>query len=252
MARQKLGQHFLIRASILERIAAAVCPEPEPVVIEIGPGKGALTEHLLRRCGRLIAIEIDPELVACLRSRFPGEPRLEIVAADVLETDLAAWGSAALAGNLPYYITTPILEKAVSAGERMKRAVFLMQKEVAERVTAAPGNRQYGYISAALRLFSDAAILFEVKPGAFQPPPKVDSAVVRLTPHARVPELGIADPARFLEFISRCFRQKRKTLRNNLAAFYPRALLDTLPDTSRRAEELTLEAFAALYRILVG
>src|SRR5690242_8226617 len=128
MARQKLGQHFLSSPGILERIAAAACPPGQPLVIEIGPGKGALTRHLLGRARSVVAIEIDPAMVEHLRRAFAGEPRLEIVEADALRADLTAWGSAAITGNLPYYVATPILERVAGLG-----GVFLIQKEVAER-----------------------------------------------------------------------------------------------------------------------
>ena len=252
MARQKLGQHFLFQESILERIAAAACPAVEPLVVEIGPGRGALTRRLLARANRVVAIELDAALVEGLRKEFAAEPRLEILHADVLRVDLARWGPAVMAGNLPYYITSPILEKTAAARAAVRRAVFLVQKEVAERVAAEPGSRDYGYLTVALRLFFGARVLFEVKPGAFRPPPQVDSAVLRLEPCARVAELGIADSADFLRFASLCFRQKRKTLRNNLLAAYPRERVDALPDVSARAEQLSLEELSALYRRLVG
>jgi 16S rRNA (adenine1518-N6/adenine1519-N6)-dimethyltransferase len=240
----KLGQHFLTSASVLERIAVAVCPTGEDLVVEIGPGRGALTEKLLRRAARVVAIEIDAALVDCLRTRFAGEPRLEIVHADVLATDLAQWGRAPIAGNLPYYITSPILEKAVRLD--VPRIVFLMQKEVAERLIATPGHREYGYLTLQTALFAGARLLFEVKPGSFRPPPQVDSAVVLLTPHTR--DLGVGDREAFLRFLSQCFRQKRKTLRNNLAGIYGKETIDPWPEAGSRAEQLTLEQFAEMYR----
>ena len=243
MARQKLGQHFLSSPGILERIAVAACPPGQPLVIEIGPGKGALTEHLLARAERVVAIEIDPAMVEHLRRTFAGEPRLEIVEADALTVDLASWGPAAVTGNLPYYVATPILERAAAWG-----GVFLIQKEVAERVTARPGSKAYGYFSVLIALFADSEMLFTVKPGAFRPPPKVDSAVIRLRPHRRASQLGIGDARKFLEFVSACFRQKRKTLRNNLTGVKVQQSIDSLPEAGLRAEQLTLEQFADLYR----
>lgn len=252
MARRKLGQHYLIRGSILERIAAAACAPDEPLVIEIGPGRGALTTRLLSRARRVVAIEIDPWLVEDLRRRFAGETRLEIVHADVLETDLAQWGTAALAGNLPYYITSPIFERVARARQSLRRAVLLVQKEVAERVTAAPGSRDYGYLTVGLALFFTARLLARVPPAAFHPPPKVDSAVVLMEPRERADELGIRDPTAFLAFVGRAFHQKRKTLRNNLAGQYPPEVVDALPEAGLRAEQMTLETFASLYRRLGG
>jgi len=236
---QKLGQHFLIKGSILQRIAAAACPDPVPLVIEIGPGRGALTEKLLERAERVVAIELDPYLVEHLRAKF--DSRLEVVHSDVLEADLTQWGPAPIVGNLPYYITSPILERVVRLD--FPRAVFLMQKEVAERLAAGPGSRNYGYLTVQTALFARIRMLFGVKPGAFQPPPKVDSAVVLLEPR----DTPVENPDKFLEFVSACFRQKRKTLRNNLAAVYGKELLDELPGAGKRAEQLSIEDLIALY-----
>jgi 16S rRNA (adenine1518-N6/adenine1519-N6)-dimethyltransferase len=246
VARQRLGQHFLASSSILTRIAEAACPASTPLVIEIGPGRGALTEKLLERAGRVIAIEIDPALAQHVRSRFAGEPRLEIVQADVLSTDLAQWGPAPIAGNLPYYITSPILERVTRISP--PRAVFLIQKEVAERLAAQPGSREYGYLTVSTALFATARLLFTVKAGAFRPPPEVDSAVVLLEPRAGAPDQAAA--AGLLRFIGLCFRQKRKTLRNNLAALYGKAAVESWPEAGMRAEQLTLAQFEDLYRRL--
>ena len=237
MARQKLGQHFLIKGKILERIAEAVCPRREPLVIEIGPGKGALTERLLARADRVVAIELDAYLAEHLRQKFP--ERLEVVQGDVLETDLNQWGPAVVAGNLPYYISTAILSKALAPPSLLSRGVFLVQKEVAERVTAAPGNRDYGYLSVESQLYANVRMLFEVKPGSFHPPPKVDSAVISFT------SKGAGEQSDFLKFVRMCFRHKRKTIRNNLAEMYGE--LGALPEGKMRAEQLSIEEFAALY-----
>jgi 16S rRNA (adenine1518-N6/adenine1519-N6)-dimethyltransferase len=251
VARQKLGQHFLTKGSVLERIAKAACPRPEdgrPLgpVIEIGPGRGALTAKLLEQASRVIAIELDADLAGHLRSKFSGEPRLEIVEADVLATDLAQWGSLPIAGNLPYYIASPILEKTVRLG--LPRAVFLIQREVAERLVAEPGSREYGYLTVQTALFATARLLFHVKQTAFQPPPKVDSAVVLLEP--RPARWGIGNADDFLRFVSRCFRQKRKTLRNNLAGAYGKAVVDAWPEAGLRAEQIPMEGFIEMYRRL--
>jgi len=242
VSRQKLGQHFLIRGSILERIAAAACPGRAELVIEIGPGRGALTEKLLKRADRVVAIELDPFLVDHLRHKFAGESRLEVVHADVLATDLAQWGRAPIAGNLPYYIASPILGR--TARSQAPRAVFLIQKEVAERLVAQPGSRNYGFLTVQTALAATARLLFEVKPGAFHPPPKVDSAVVLLEPHHR--DWGV-DPERLLRFVGRCFAHKRKTIRNNLAEYYGKELIDTWPEAGLRAEQLPIEDFVRMY-----
>ena len=246
MARQRLGQHFLIRGSILERIARAACPNPEPLVIEIGPGRGALTTRLLARAGHVIAIELDPWLA----QHLPPHQSLEVIDADALLVDLAQWGPAVIAGNLPYYAATAILERVVAIGPLLRRGVFLVQKEVAARITATPGHREYGYLSVALQLCADIDLMFEVPPAAFHPPPKVDSAVLRLGTRNRAAELGISDPSDFLRFVSLCFRQKRKTLRNNLVGTYS-ASIDQWPEVNLRAEQISLEMFAAMYRRLV-
>jgi len=250
---QRLGQHFLHRPAILARIAEAACPEQTPLVVEIGAGQGALTAHLLERATRVIAIEKDPDLADHLRIRFHQEDRLEIIEADVLETDLGGWGAAVVAGNLPYYITSPVIERTLAVGKFLQRAVFLVQKEVAERITAAPGCRDYGFLSVTTQLYAETELLFSVPPGAFQPPPKVDSAVIRLTPrHQTASGAAIVDPAPLLAFVGICFRHKRKTLRNNLAPIFGREMLETLPEADQRAEQLSLDQFLDLYRRLTG
>ncbi len=247
---RRLGQHFLIRSSILERIASAASPKYEELAVEIGAGKGALTEYLLARAARVIAIETDPLLVEHLRRRFSSSTGVTIVESDVLETDLSQWGSAVVAGNLPYYITSPILRKILSLGPRLRQAVLLVQKEVAERLAAEPGSRQYGFLTVETRLYATAEILFTVPPSAFRPSPKVESAVVRLLPSASIASLRIEDPAKFLQFVGLSFRQKRKTIRNNLAGHYGRTLLDSRPEASLRAEQLSLAQFAQLFHEL--
>ena len=242
---RRFGQHFLVRQSALERIASAACPDPCDLLVEIGPGRGALTAHLLSRSRRIIAVEVDPVLVQYLRSKFRGEANLEIVENDILKADLAAWRPRAIAGNLPYYITSPIVEKTLRIDPPVERAVFLVQKEVAERLIAAPGSRDYGYLSVQTQLLARVELLFEIPAAAFRPPPKVDSAVVRLTPH---PRLAPDDSKSFLKFASAAFRQKRKTLRNNLLGLYDKTRLDAMPETKQRAEQLSLDELTALWR----
>lgn len=238
MARQKLGQHFLTQSSILDRIAAAVCPETADLVIEIGPGRGALTEKLLGRARRVVAVEVDRELAEHLRTRFAGS-RLEVIHGDVLSTDLGQWGAAPVAGNLPYYIASPIIDRVVRL--RFPRAVFLIQKEVAERLIASPRSRDYGFLTVQTAVFATARMLFTVKPGAFRPPPKVDSAVVLLEPRAPA---GEEDG--FVRFAGLCFRQKRKTIRNNLIGEYGEQV-SGWPEAGMRAEQLSIEQLRAMY-----
>jgi 16S rRNA (adenine1518-N6/adenine1519-N6)-dimethyltransferase len=247
---RRLGQHFLTARPLAERIALVACPGPEPLVIEIGAGSGSLTEFLLARAAKVVAIEKDPALAARLSEKFSSCTRLEVINADVLSVDLGRWGPAVIVGNLPYYITSPILEKILDLGSRLERAVILIQKEVAERLTAAPGRRAYGFLTVRTRVFAEPEILFLVGPGAFRPPPKVDSALVRLTPVSPEQRWGIRDPAGFLQFAAWCFRQKRKTIRNNLERYYGRARLQAFSETSRRAEELSIEQLVCLYQQL--
>lgn len=235
-----LGQHFLFQRSILERIASAACPTPPPLCIEIGPGAGTLTELLLERTDRLLAVELDPALAARLRARYAADPRFELLEANVLDTDLGGRGPAVVCGNIPYYITSPIIEKALSLGPGLIRAVFLVQNEVAGRLAARHGSREYGYLTVATQALCSVEKLFVVKPSSFRPPPKVDSAVVRLTPRS---EPLVADYPAFLRFASACFRQKRKTLRNNLN----RA---DIPYASQRAEQLSLDQLMEVFRVL--
>ena len=248
---RRLGQHFLARKSILDRIAGAAASS---TVVEIGPGRGALTAALLEHANKVVAIEVDPVLVAYLRQKF-GEAlaagALELVEADVLKTDLAAWGRAAIAGNLPYYITSPILQH-VFATRGWERAVFLVQAEVGARLAASPGSRDYGYLSVLAQVYARPEILCEVPRVAFRPPPKVDSAVVLLEPRDGAAEWNIEDRAAFLRFAAACFSHKRKTLRNNLAPVYGRERLDALPEAKLRAEQMGVAEMAALYHRLEG
>jgi 16S rRNA (adenine1518-N6/adenine1519-N6)-dimethyltransferase len=250
LSKQRLGQHFLVKGSILDRIAAAACPQRVPLIVEIGPGKGALTERLLERADRVVAVELDKDLAALLRRLIP-DPRLEVVEADVLQTDLSQWGPAVAAGNLPYYISTAILSRAIASGSRLERGVFLVQKEVADRVTAQPGSRAYGALSVEMQLHAEVRTLFGVRPAAFHPPPKVDSSLIGFTLRSRAEELGVDSDEEFLKFVRLCFHQKRKTIRNNLAADYEKEVTSDWPEAPLRAEQLTLENFAAMYRRLV-
>jgi 16S rRNA (adenine1518-N6/adenine1519-N6)-dimethyltransferase len=239
---RKLGQHFLIRDAILERLAAAACDEYTPRVIEIGPGRGALTRHLLPRTDELHAIELDTSLASYLRSKYASDEKLHVHASDVLLTDIAQWGSAVVAGSLPYYITSPIIEKFLALDQRFPVAVFLMQSEVAERILALPGTRAYGYLTVATQLVCDVELVCRVPSSAFVPPPKVDSAAVRFRRKLEIP----IDLGSLLSFVSRAFAHKRKTLRNNLRAFYGECV-EALPEAGLRAEQLTIQEFLDLH-----
>jgi 16S rRNA (adenine1518-N6/adenine1519-N6)-dimethyltransferase len=203
---------------------------------------------LLDAGARVTAIEVDARLIPRLRETFAAEPNFELIHADVLSVDLAARlrdEPAAIAGNLPYYITSPIVRRTLDLGDRIRRAVFLVQKEVAERICAQPGSRDYGYLSVLCRLRADPEYLFRVRPGSFRPPPKVDSAVVRLTLKP-----GPPPHPRFIQFLEAAFRQPRKTLRNNLASLYRLETLDAVPQTAKRAQQLNLAELQGLFRTL--
>jgi 16S rRNA (adenine1518-N6/adenine1519-N6)-dimethyltransferase len=266
MRKPKLGQNFLIDDEARNAIVDALGALGERTVIEIGPGHGAITSILAARCRRLIAIELDPALAAELRFRFRAAPQVEVIEADVLEVDFAALvpagESADVVGNLPYYITSPILLRLFAAGARglLARAVVMMQREVADRLSAAPGCREYGLLSATTQINARAESLFTLPPAAFSPPPDVFSTVLRLEFAPRFVELGV-DAAGFDAFLHRCFAQKRKTLANNLrAASHAGARGYTTEELHAawpaeipalaRAESLALEPLAALYRAL--
>ena len=223
-----------------------MCAASPRTIVEIGPGRGALTALLLESGADIHAIELDAAMVDHLRKAYPGHPRLKLHHTDVLNADLTHWGPVSVAGNLPYYITSPILERIFRAHEAIQSATLLIQKEVAERLTARPGSRDYAYLSVVTQTWMEPHYLMTVPPGAFRPPPKVDSAVVQLVPHRNTEP----DTAAFLVFCGRAFRQKRKNLRNNLQPWYPAADWSRIPEAPLRAEQLSLEQLRALWRKL--
>jgi 16S rRNA (adenine1518-N6/adenine1519-N6)-dimethyltransferase len=258
--KPKLGQHFLTDDRARHAIADALGDTSARTVIEIGPGHGAITSILAPRCRRLIAIELDPALATELRFRLRAHPHVEVIEADILTTDLASLipqdETADVIGNLPYYITSEILLRlfALARSKQISRAVLMMQREVAARLAAAPGVRDYGLLSATTQLHAHVESLFNLPPEAFTPPPDVYSTVLRLEFAPRFAELAV-DPAAFDAFLRASFAQKRKTLANNLrAAGYTEAQLRaawpaTIPHQAR-AESLPLEPMAALFRAL--
>ncbi len=211
--RKRLGQHFLSDPRILSRIADSLELTGTETVVEIGPGRGALTDILVHRAARVIAIEIDRALAARLRDRHADNPRVTVVERDVLEVDLAeaAGGPFVLAGNVPYYITTPIIFHALVPPLPL-RAVYLVQREVAERAAAGPGSGTYGALSVNVQAVANVEILFRVAPGAFHPPPKVDSAVIRLTPRSD-PVVAPEESYRFRLLVQDAFGLRRKQMR---------------------------------------
>ena len=253
--RKRLGQHFLTDPRILARIAAALGAEASDTVVEIGPGRGALTEHLLASAGHVVAVEIDRDLVPHLRAEFGGRP-LTVVEGDVLEhpiAGLAGTDDFLLAGNVPYYITTPILFHALRA-PRPRRAVFLVQREVAERVVAAAGTEAYGALSANVQAVADARIAFRVAAGSFTPPPKVESALLVVTPRAE-PAVSSAEEEPFREFVIAAFGLRRKQMRRVLRTIFDldaeaadALLTSTRIDPERRVETLTVDELVAVWR----
>lgn len=215
-ARKSLGQHFLTDHAALERIADALEIAPGDVVVEVGPGRGALTDVLARRATRLVAIELDRALVPVLRERYAAQPHVQVVEGDVLDADLAAiaGGPYLLVGNVPYYITTPILFQALTP-PRPRRAVFLVQREVAERIVAPPGDGTYGALSVNVQALARAEITARVPASAFRPRPKVDSAVLRLTPRAD-PLVAPEEEGDFRRLVQGAFGQRRRQMRRAL------------------------------------
>jgi 16S rRNA (adenine1518-N6/adenine1519-N6)-dimethyltransferase len=258
--KPKLGQNFLVDARARYVIADALGDVSQRTVVEIGPGRGAITEILAPRCGRLIALELDRELAPALALRFRDQPQVQIIETDILRADFSslipAGETVDVIGNLPYYITSDILLKLFAAGSAglVSRAVVMMQREVADRVAASPGVRDYGLLSATAHMNAHVERLFDLPPSAFSPPPEIYSTVLRLHFAPRFAELGV-DPESFDRFLKQSFAQKRKTLENNLrAAGYSSAKLAELWPQSiprqARAESLGLEAMAELYRSL--
>jgi 16S rRNA (adenine1518-N6/adenine1519-N6)-dimethyltransferase len=256
--KPKLGQNFLIDQTARRAIVDALGDISQRTVIEIGPGKGAITEILASGCKQLIALELDRELAPTLARKYSDNPRVEIREIDVLKADfrtLVSNGETAdVIGNLPYYITSDILLHlfAAAAQNLLSRAVVMMQREVADRVAASPGSRDYGLLSATAQMYARVEHLFTLPPSAFSPPPEVYSTVLRLDFAPRFTELGV-DPASFDLFLKQSFAQKRKTLQNNLrnAGYNAQKIADAWPadiPLQARAESLPLESMAGLYR----
>lgn len=244
---RRLGQHFLRPASV-ERLLTLIAPAPDDVFLEIGPGRGALTLPLAARARRVVAVELDARLADALRAQAPAN--VEIVTGDALATDLAALvpRGARLAGNLPYYVSSPLLRRALELRGHVRDAHLMVQLEVARRVAAPPGSKDYGVLSVFFGLWCDVDLAARFPPGAFVPPPQVDSAVLRIR-FLSTPRAPVDDPAAFEALVLRAFARRRRTLENNLQDSYldlkqHLRLLDIAG--SRRAETLSVVEFARL------
>jgi 16S rRNA (adenine1518-N6/adenine1519-N6)-dimethyltransferase len=269
MTRQRLGQHFLSDAGWRERIAraigvsrhgmqAAAYLAQEYCWIEIGAGHGEMTEHLLKSGAPVTAIELDAKLVPGLQRLAQAHSNLMVVSGDVLGTDLrvlALGRRMHIYGNLPYYITSPILHHFFKFADQIDQAHIVMQLEVAARLTARPSTRQYGYLSVATQFYAHPEFVLRLPPGAFRPPPEVASALVTLKFPGPAAKFAPEEDAKFLEFVKTCFAQKRKTLSNNLRPLCtPKEVRETLAKLGMRedarAEQLTIEQFLALYQAI--
>jgi 16S rRNA (adenine1518-N6/adenine1519-N6)-dimethyltransferase len=269
MARQRLGQHFLADANWREQIARAIRVSPHSMApgrpaenscwIEIGAGHGEMTEHLLSTGVPVYAIELDAPLVAGLQRLAQKFSKLTVVPGDILKADLAAIAAGHrihIYGNLPYYITSPILHRLFLFADLIEEMHFVMQDEVARRLTANPGSKSYGYLSVAAQLYARPEFVFEIPRSAFRPPPEVTSALVTFRLPGERARLTLKDDARFLEFVKLCFSQKRKTLLNNLRSLAKPALVREALSLlalrhDARAEQLSVADLAALYRIVI-
>jgi 16S rRNA (adenine1518-N6/adenine1519-N6)-dimethyltransferase len=249
--RKRFGQHFLHDPEVIRRIVAAVAPQPPDHLVEIGPGEGAITRGLLQAAGRLDAVELDRDLVGPLQERCAGIGELRVHGADALRFDFCSLAPPGerlrIVGNLPYNVSTPLLFHLIDQLGCIRDMHFMLQKEVVERMAARPGGKSYGRLSVMLQARCAVTRLFDVGPGAFRPPPKVDSSVVRLTPLVHPPEIG--DPGAFARVVAAAFSQRRKTLRNSLKGLLAEAEIAALGiDPSVRPEQLPLGDFVALAR----
>jgi 16S rRNA (adenine1518-N6/adenine1519-N6)-dimethyltransferase len=246
VARKRFGQHFLVDEGVIGGIVRAIAPRPGDALIEIGPGLGAITQPLVERCGALTVIELDRDLAVRLRRN----PLLTVIEADVLTVDFAALAASAgkpvrVVGNLPYNISTPILFHLLEAAAHVQDQHFMLQKEVVDRMAAEPGNKDYGRLTVMLQWRYAIECVLDVPPDAFDPPPRVDSAVVRMEPLPADP--GI-DAARLRELVTVAFSQRRKLLRHTLGRWLEAQGLDTSFDLQRRAEEVPVAEYLALAR----
>ncbi len=247
--RKRFGQNFLHDPAVIGRIVAAINPAGSEQLVEIGPGQGAITVPLLQQAGHLAVVELDRDLVGPLRERCTGLGELSIYNADALRFDfcaLAGNGPLRIVGNLPYNISTPLLFHLLVQHRCIRDMHFMLQKEVVERMAAVPGSRQYGRLSVMLQYRCEVIHLFNIGSGAFSPPPKVESAFVRLLPYA-APPVQVNDAVIFEQLVRQAFAQRRKTLRNALRGMLEADAISALGiDPAARAETLSVSDFAAL------
>lgn len=247
--RKRFGQHFLHERAIIDKIIQAIAPKKSNPMIEIGPGLGALTERLLPCVKCLTVIELDKNLIPLLKEKYTGLGELIIFQGDVLNVNFHALTKAKrlrVVGNLPYNISTPLLFHCLEQIDNIQDMHFMLQKEVADRVSAHPGRSSYGRLSVMIQYYCQVEKLFNVKPGAFQPPPKVDSAVIRLTPYPKLPYKA-KTPLLFAEIVKNAFNHRRKMLRNNLAYCLQKHDFEQLKINSNwRAEQLTVGDYVKL------
>ncbi len=257
-AKKSLGQNFLKDPHYLQKIADTAQVGPDDMVLEIGPGLGDLTRVLARRARHVLALELDDRLVPVLQEEFRDTPSVQIVLADALDYPYdrlqGTWKAVA---NLPYYISTPLIQRLLDCRRVFSSLTLMLQKEVAERIAATPGGREYGYLSVLVQLYAEPRIEFLVPPGAFSPRPKVESAVITLSVRNR-PAVLLKDEAFFFRVVKAAFSQRRKTLRNSLRQLdRPGDVMASVRertgiDTSRRAETLSAEEFGRLADFLRG
>ncbi len=256
--KPKLGQHFLVSATAQAAIVDALGDVSARTVVEIGPGRGAITKLLALRAERLVVVEVDRDLAARLREEFAGRESVEVLEQDVLATDFAALVEQSgeklvVVGNLPYYITSEILLRLFAHAADVERVVIMVQREVADRLAARPGTRDYGVLTVTAQMYARVEKLMTLPPGAFAPAPQVESTVVRLTLAPRFEELG-ADPEGFFRFVRACFAQKRKMLGKNLrnAGYEAGKVAEAMEDCGipplARAEEVSVEKLAGLWK----
>lgn len=255
-ARKRFGQNFLIDDGIIARIARAVTPNANEQVVEIGPGKGAITELMIAGCPSLKVVELDRDLIPWLKVKFDRYPEFEVIAADALKVDFAALAAPGkplrIVGNLPYNISTPLIFHLLSFVGKVQDMHFMLQKEVVQRMGAEPGSKTYGRLSVMVQYWCDVEYLFDVPPQCFSPAPKVDSAIVRLTPYAK-PKVEAKDHQVLQELVTAAFSQRRKTLRNTLKQLMDVEQIDSLDfDMSRRPETISVAEYVFLANTLVA